>query len=67
MSTTNTASPPFIVGFYQESTQGGFRDAGGRSLSDILNYNDQNLELRHDYIQVLFPVSLLEQIWWYSL
>ena len=39
-----------IVSFYQ-----GGRDGEGRTLSDILSWNDDRLEAVHDYIQWLFP------------
>jgi hypothetical protein len=35
------------------------RDAQGRSLEDIWRFSDKELEWSHDYIQVLFPVSML--------
>ena len=33
------------------------RDHRGRSLEDILAWPDDQLEIRHDYIQWLFPLS----------
>ena len=39
-----------IVAFYQ-----GGRDSAGRTLAEILSWNDDRLEAIHDYIQWLFP------------
>jgi hypothetical protein len=39
-----------IVTFYN-----GGRDSDGRTLADILSWNDDRLEAVHDYIQWLFP------------
>jgi opioid growth factor receptor-like protein len=39
-----------IVAFYQ-----GGRDAEGRTLADILSWDDDRLEAVHDYIQWVFP------------
>lgn len=41
-----------IVAFYS-----GGRDAAGRTLGEILAWNDDRLEAVHDYIQWLFPTS----------
>lgn len=38
------------MSFYQ-----GGRDAEGRTLAEILSWNDERLEAVHDYIQWLFP------------
>lgn len=48
------SNEPFIVRFYRS----GARDDEGRTLKDILNFNDNALERHHDYIQVIFPVSI---------
>jgi hypothetical protein len=39
-----------IIAFYS-----GGRDAGGRTLEEILAWDDERLEAVHDYIQWLFP------------
>jgi hypothetical protein len=39
-----------IVAFYQ-----GGRDTAGRTLAEIVSWNDDRLEAVHDYIQWLFP------------
>ncbi|EME45261.1 hypothetical protein DOTSEDRAFT_43628 [Dothistroma septosporum NZE10] len=44
---------PFIVRFYGAEAA---KDEEGRTLDDILNYEDGELEYHHDYIQVLFPL-----------
>lgn len=44
---------PFMVRFYGPEAA---RDAEGRSLEDILQFKDSELEYHHDYIQVLFPL-----------
>jgi hypothetical protein len=45
---SSSADP--IVLFYQ-----GGRDSAGRTLAEILSWNDDRLEAIHDYIQWLFP------------
>jgi Opioid growth factor receptor (OGFr) conserved region len=42
-----------IIGFYS----GKSTDYQGRNIRDIWNYNDQQLEFVHDYIQWLFPLK----------
>ena len=49
---TNKNEGQRIVAFYDGS---GFDDRG-RSLQDILNFNDSQLEYIHDFIQWLFPL-----------
>ncbi len=46
------APPPAdaVVAFYE-----GGRDAAGRTLAEIVSWNDDRLEAVHDYIQWLFP------------
>lgn len=44
---------PFIVRFYGVEAA---KDGEGRSLEDILRFEDNELEYHHDYIQVLFPL-----------
>jgi hypothetical protein len=39
-----------VVAFYQ-----GERDSAGRTLADVVSWNDDRLEAVHDYIQWLFP------------
>lgn len=46
-------SKPFIVRFYGPERAA---DSQGRSLDDILQFNDRALEFNHDYIQILFPL-----------
>ncbi|CZT24877.1 uncharacterized protein RCC_10605 [Ramularia collo-cygni] len=41
-----------IVRFYGE----GAKDIEGRTLNEILNYENDTLEIKHDYIQFLFPL-----------
>lgn len=53
-NTEYSPRPPFIVRFYGQQ---GARDGEGRTLDEILNFNDHSLEYHHDFIQVLFPVS----------
>jgi hypothetical protein len=47
------------VRFYSDSSGSKWtsRDAQGRSLEDLWQFSDKELEWNHDYIQVLFPVS----------
>ena len=52
MSTVNPSSP--IVRFYDPSICA--KDSQHRSLSAILQWNDDRLEYSHDYIQWLFPL-----------
>ena len=47
MPTENTDA---VVGFYS-----GGRDAAGRTLGEILAWDDDRLEMVHDYIQWVFP------------
>lgn len=46
--------PPFIVRFYDK--QYSERDASGRTLDDILRFDDDALEYHHDFVQFLFPL-----------
>ncbi|MFN3593440.1 MAG: opioid growth factor receptor-related protein [Thiobacillaceae bacterium] len=46
-----TDSP--LIAFYR----GSGRDAAGRSLAQILAWDDERLERVHDYIQWLFPLD----------
>ncbi|KAF2397642.1 hypothetical protein EJ06DRAFT_129858 [Trichodelitschia bisporula] len=48
------ADQPWITRFFDPSI--GERDWYGRSLTDILNFTDNELEHFHDYIQILFPL-----------
>ncbi|CAK1364731.1 unnamed protein product [Cercospora beticola] len=52
---TNDEKPgaPFIVRFYGNEAE---RDSNGRSLDEILNFDDYDLEDHHDFIQVIFPL-----------
>ncbi|KAI5864044.1 opioid growth factor receptor conserved domain-containing protein [Durotheca rogersii] len=43
-----------LVDFYHPDTRG--VDHAGRTLDEILNWSDDQLEQSHDYIQVLFPL-----------
>lgn len=45
--------PPFVVRFYGADRA---RDAEGRTLDEILKFDDRSLEYHHDFIQVLFPL-----------
>lgn len=58
MSSTEASSSssmePFFVRFYDESISA--RDSRGRTLYDILRFNNEELEYYHDYIQILFPL-----------
>jgi hypothetical protein len=47
------ASPSAIVRFYR----GDGTDARGRTLDEILEWDDDRLEAVHDYIQWLFPLD----------
>ncbi|KAI5362072.1 Putative opioid growth factor receptor (OGFr) domain-containing protein [Septoria linicola] len=49
---TAPAQQPFIVRFYGE----GAVDDEGRTLDEILDFNDDKLEGYHDFIQVIFPL-----------
>jgi hypothetical protein len=49
-----TAQPPHLVRFYDPEVKA--KDSRGRTLDDILNFNDYKLEQCHDYIQWLFPL-----------
>lgn len=42
-----------LVAFYDGS---GGQDSRGRTLEEILGWDDNHLELSHDYIQTLFPL-----------
>ncbi|KAF7187143.1 Opioid growth factor receptor [Pseudocercospora fuligena] len=44
---------PFIVRFYGSEQA---KDSEGRTLDDILQFDNRALEYHHDYIQVLFPL-----------
>ncbi|KAJ4288568.1 hypothetical protein N0V90_011805 [Kalmusia sp. IMI 367209] len=46
-------APPSIIDFYGRVDG---KDAHGRTLEQILNWNDTKLERCHDYIQILFPL-----------
>lgn len=48
---------PFLVRFYSEE---GATDHAGRTLANILSFDNRTLETTHDYIQYLFPVSVSE-------
>ncbi|KAL2042379.1 hypothetical protein N7G274_004869 [Stereocaulon virgatum] len=45
---------PFLVRFYDSNIQA--KDTKGRTLTQILSWNDDQLEYHHDYIQLLFPL-----------
>lgn len=45
---------PLIVRFYDPIIRG--QDTHGRSLNQILEWDDEHLERSHDYIQILFPL-----------
>lgn len=51
--TVSSAQRPFIVRFYGNEQAS---DSEGRTLSDMLSFNDRELEYHHDYIQYLFPL-----------
>lgn len=53
MSTKSSTLPP-PVRFYDPTLLG--RDSKGRTLLEILSWNDRKLESCHDYIQTLFPL-----------
>lgn len=53
-STTTTDPTPFLVRFYDPTIQA--PDPQGRTLSSLLALSSTNLERRHDYIQLLFPL-----------
>lgn len=50
---------PFIVRFYGKDRAA---DNEGRTLDEICAFSNNELEYHHDYIQVLFPVSLVPAI-----
>lgn len=54
MSTNNPSVPAPIIQFYDPDLQG--KDFKGRTLSQILSWDDAKLETCHDYIQTLFPL-----------
>ncbi|KAF2247136.1 hypothetical protein BU26DRAFT_459274 [Trematosphaeria pertusa] len=45
---------PLILRFYDPDIKA--RDAHGRTLDEILDWRDAQLERSHDYIQILFPL-----------
>ncbi|CAK4030315.1 opioid growth factor receptor region [Lecanosticta acicola] len=49
---------PFIVRFYSKPDKNhpSTEDPEGRTLKDMLNYSNDELESHHDYIQYLFPL-----------
>ncbi|KAF2215159.1 hypothetical protein CERZMDRAFT_94579 [Cercospora zeae-maydis SCOH1-5] len=54
MSTNdNSLQPPFLARFYGHEAA---RDDAGRTLDQILNFDNYELERHHDYIQVIFPL-----------
>ncbi|OAL56373.1 hypothetical protein IQ07DRAFT_5527 [Pyrenochaeta sp. DS3sAY3a] len=61
MSRNKASSPdspepetPLIIAFYDPTTQA--EDARGRTLAEMLSWNDGKLESCHNYIQMLFPL-----------
>lgn len=53
-NTDTDSEIPLIVAFYDREIQG--KDARHRSLEEILDWPDEELERCHNYIQMLFPV-----------
>ena len=51
MHIDGTHPQPLLVRFYDR-----WQEREGRSLSQILAWDDKQLELCHDYIQYLFPL-----------
>ncbi|KAF6224446.1 hypothetical protein HO133_011023 [Letharia lupina] len=51
---TNPSTTPTLVRFYDPAIQA--PDPSGRTVSSILALPDTDLEHRHDYIQLLFPL-----------
>jgi hypothetical protein len=47
-------SAPLLIRFYDPQVKAA--DSNGRTLDDILNWNDSKLESCHDYIQTIFPL-----------
>ncbi|KIW00256.1 hypothetical protein, variant [Verruconis gallopava] len=45
---------PFLVRFFDPKVAA--KDFRGRTLDDILAYDDDRFEMSHDYIQILFPL-----------
>ena len=41
----------------QRFLEGGGRDGAGRTIDEVLSFDDDQLERRHDFIQWLFPLS----------
>lgn len=54
MTTMNPSPSSRLVQFYDPVRNGS--DPYGRTLSSILDWNDQELEYCHNYIQMLFPL-----------
>ncbi|KAL8960762.1 MAG: hypothetical protein Q9183_005409 [Haloplaca sp. 2 TL-2023] len=50
----STTTLPFPVRFYSNTAPAS--DSRGRTLVDILSFDRSQLETRHDYIQLLFPL-----------
>ncbi|KAK3718120.1 hypothetical protein LTR37_005235 [Vermiconidia calcicola] len=48
------ANRPWLVNFYDERVNA--KDPQGRTLQDILYYNEDEIEDRHDFIQHMFPL-----------
>ena len=51
-SITNNSNP--LIDFYDPLKQA--KDSQGRTLQQVLSWNDDKLEYHHDYIQILFPL-----------
>ncbi len=49
-----STKPSSLIQFYDPHTQG--KDTQGRTLNQILAWDDHSLEFHHDYIQTLFPL-----------
>lgn len=56
---SKSSPAPFIVRFYGEEHA---TDAEGRTLDDICAFDDDELEYHHDFIQVIFPVSIAQSL-----
>ncbi|KAF2442919.1 hypothetical protein P171DRAFT_474239 [Karstenula rhodostoma CBS 690.94] len=53
-ATGRSGHPPSIIDFYNPHVNG--KDAHGRTLEQMLKWNNDKLERCHDYIQILFPL-----------
>ena len=53
-NTTEKAKVPFIVQYFDPEIRA--KDPSGRDLDDVLDYSDNQISRKHDFIQYLFPL-----------